>query len=83
MNEEKEIIEIINENTEPIFEAEVTYTEEIYKNTYMSFYRKHLIINYVAIGISVLIFLGIIFSDTDNTFVIYHFYLFVFLLDIF
>lgn len=70
MNEEKEIIEIINENTEPIFESEVTYTEEIYKNTYMSFYRKHLIINYVAIGISVLIFLGIIFSDTDNTFVI-------------
>ena len=70
MNEEKEIIKIVNKNSEPLFEAEVIYTEEIYKNTYMNFYRKHLIINYIAIALSFLIFLGIILSDTDNTFVV-------------
>ena len=35
MNEEKEIIiDEVNNKKEPLFEAEVTYTEEIYKNTY-------------------------------------------------
>lgn len=67
MNEEKEIIAINNSNL--LFEAEVKYTEEIYKNTYMIFYRKHLIVNYIAIAISILIFIGIILSDTDNTFI--------------
>ena len=70
MNEEKEIIiDEVDNKEPPLFEAEVTYTEEIYKNTYMSFYRKHLIINYIAIVISFLIFLGIMLSETNDAFV--------------
>ena len=67
MNEKKEI-NIIS-NKEPLFEAEVLYTEEIYKNTYMSLYRKHLIVNYIAIAISFLMFLGIMLSETNDAFI--------------
>ncbi len=67
----KEVVSNIEESiNKPLFKAEVTYTEEIYKNTYKSFYNKHLTINYIAITLSILIFIGILLSDTENTFVI-------------
>jgi hypothetical protein len=60
-----------NENiNQPNFNASVNYTKEIYVNAYRSLYKKHIIINSVAIIFCSLILFGIIFSNTNKSFII-------------
>ncbi len=71
MHEEKEFVNAEANNKEPLFEAETTFTEEIYKTAYKSIYGKSLTITYVALAISLLMLIMNIILDEDNTFFVF------------
>ena len=55
---------------EPLFKAETIYTEDLYIKSFKTIHKTNLCINYIAIILSIIMGIGIIFSDANKGFIL-------------